>query len=115
MYRLFPDCASARPEAAFIGRRAKMLTLARTMMGDPAARHHRRAHGGPGADNRGRWLPNFCSPEGERVSVSDEQKLRSPMQISQRVYVMGHGHMVFEGTPSDLKANKLIRQEWLEV
>jgi branched-chain amino acid transport system ATP-binding protein len=29
--------------------------------------------------------------------------------------VMGHGHMVFEGTPDDLKKNKLIRQEWLEV
>ena len=34
---------------------------------------------------------------------------------SQRIYVMGHGHMVFHGTPDDLKANKLIRQEWLEV
>jgi branched-chain amino acid transport system ATP-binding protein len=31
------------------------------------------------------------------------------------VYVMGHGHMVFEGAPADLRANKLIRQEWLEV
>ncbi len=44
-----------------------------------------------------------------------EQKLTIALQISQRVYVMGHGHMVFEGTPDDLKANKLIRQEWLEV
>jgi branched-chain amino acid transport system ATP-binding protein len=31
------------------------------------------------------------------------------------VYVMGHGHMVFHGTPDELKANRLIRQEWLEV
>ena len=44
-----------------------------------------------------------------------EQKLTIALQISQRVYVMGHGHMVFEGTPDDLKKNKLIRQEWLEV
>ena len=44
-----------------------------------------------------------------------EQKLTIALQISQRVYVMGHGHMVFEGTPDNLKANKLIRQEWLEV
>jgi branched-chain amino acid transport system ATP-binding protein len=29
--------------------------------------------------------------------------------------VMGHGHMVFHGSPAELKANKLIRQEWLEV
>jgi branched-chain amino acid transport system ATP-binding protein len=44
-----------------------------------------------------------------------EQKLTIAMQISQRVYVMGHGHMVFQGTPDELKANRLIRQEWLEV
>jgi branched-chain amino acid transport system ATP-binding protein len=35
-----------------------------------------------------------------------EQKLTIAMQISQRVYVMGHGHMVFHGSPDDLKANK---------
>jgi branched-chain amino acid transport system ATP-binding protein len=44
-----------------------------------------------------------------------EQKLTIAMQISQRVYVMGHGHMVFHGTPDELRSNKLIRQEWLEV
>jgi len=44
-----------------------------------------------------------------------EQKLTIAMQISQRVYVMGHGHMVFDGTPDELRANKLVRQEWLEV
>jgi branched-chain amino acid transport system ATP-binding protein len=44
-----------------------------------------------------------------------EQKLTIALEISQRVYVMGHGHMVFEGTPEDLRRNKLIRQEWLEV
>ncbi|MCX7901526.1 MAG: ABC transporter ATP-binding protein, partial [Burkholderiaceae bacterium] len=36
-------------------------------------------------------------------------------EISQRVYVMGHGQMVFEGTPAELRNNKTIRQEWLEV
>ena len=29
--------------------------------------------------------------------------------------VMGHGRIVFEGTPSDLRANAYIRKEWLEV
>jgi branched-chain amino acid transport system ATP-binding protein len=37
------------------------------------------------------------------------------MQISQRIYVMGHGHMVFQGSPDELRSNRLIRQEWLEV
>ncbi|MEC4722982.1 ABC transporter ATP-binding protein, partial [Noviherbaspirillum sp. CPCC 100848] len=34
---------------------------------------------------------------------------------SQRVYVMGHGAIVFEGTPDELRANAAIRKEWLEV
>jgi branched-chain amino acid transport system ATP-binding protein len=37
------------------------------------------------------------------------------MRISQRLYVMGHGRIVFEGTPSDIDANADVRREWLEV
>jgi branched-chain amino acid transport system ATP-binding protein len=44
-----------------------------------------------------------------------EQKLAIALDISQRVYVMGHGHIVFEGTPRDLKGDSRVRQEWLEV
>ena len=44
-----------------------------------------------------------------------EQKLSIAMRISHRLYVMGHGRIVFEGTPADLRANDAIRKEWLEV
>ena len=44
-----------------------------------------------------------------------EQKLAIALDISQRVYVMGHGQIVFEGTPAELKADAKVRQEWLEV
>jgi branched-chain amino acid transport system ATP-binding protein len=44
-----------------------------------------------------------------------EQKLSIAMRISQRVYVMGHGRIVFEGTLAELKANQAVRREWLEV
>ena len=44
-----------------------------------------------------------------------EQKLSIAMRISHRVYVMGHGRIVFEGTPDQLKANPAVRKEWLEV
>jgi branched-chain amino acid transport system ATP-binding protein len=44
-----------------------------------------------------------------------EQKLTIAMRISHRVYVMGHGRMVFEGTPSELAANAEVRKAWLEV
>jgi branched-chain amino acid transport system ATP-binding protein len=44
-----------------------------------------------------------------------EQKLTIAMAISDRVLVMGHGRLVFEGSPDDLRADANTRQEWLEV
>ena len=44
-----------------------------------------------------------------------EQKLSIAMRISHRVYVMGHGRIVFEGTPAKLRENAAVRKEWLEV
>ena len=44
-----------------------------------------------------------------------EQKLTIAMRVSQRVYVMGHGQIVFEGTPDQLRSAPDIRREWLEV
>ena len=42
-----------------------------------------------------------------------EQKLAIALDISDRVYVMGHGAVVFEGTPEQLRANEKVREEWL--
>ncbi|MBT3626607.1 MAG: ABC transporter ATP-binding protein, partial [Rhodospirillaceae bacterium] len=44
-----------------------------------------------------------------------EQKLTIALHISARIYVMGHGRIVFEGKPEDLRDNADIRKEWLEV
>jgi branched-chain amino acid transport system ATP-binding protein len=44
-----------------------------------------------------------------------EQKLTIALQISERCYVMGHGSIVFEGSPAELRANREVRKEWLEV
>ena len=44
-----------------------------------------------------------------------EQKLSITRRISHRVYVMGRGRIVFEGTPAELKANQAVRREWLEI
>ena len=44
-----------------------------------------------------------------------EQKLTIAMTISDRALVMGHGSIVFDGTPDSLRANAEIRKEWLEV
>jgi branched-chain amino acid transport system ATP-binding protein len=44
-----------------------------------------------------------------------EQKLAIAMDVSDRCYVIGHGSVVFEGSPTVLRQNDAIRQEWLEV
>jgi branched-chain amino acid transport system ATP-binding protein len=44
-----------------------------------------------------------------------EQKLTIALEISSRCYVMGHGSIVFEGTPAELRAHDEVRKEWLEV
>ncbi len=117
-YRLFPRLRErARTEAGVLsGGEQQMLTLARTMMGDPELIIIDEPTEGL-APMMVELVAQFLRQLKERgVSVLlIEQKLTIAMQISQRIYVMGHGHMVFEGTPDDLKANRLIRQEWLEV
>ena len=44
-----------------------------------------------------------------------EQKLTIALEVSERCLVMGHGQIVFEGTPADLRADAYVRMEWLEV
>lgn len=118
MYRLFPRLRErARTEAGVLsGGEQQMLTLARTMMGDPELVIIDEPTEGL-APMIVQMVAGFLQHLKEcGISVLlIEQKLTIAMQISQRIYVMGHGHMVFHGTPADLKANKLIRQEWLEV
>ena len=42
-------------------------------------------------------------------------RLTIAMKISRRLYVMGHGRIVFEGTPAELAVHGAVRKEWLEV
>lgn len=118
MYQLFPRLRERRHTQAGVlsGGEQQMLTLARTMMGDPEFVIIDEPTEGL-APMIVELVANFLRTLKERGTsvLLIEQKLTIALQISQRVYVMGHGHMVFEGTPDELKANKLIRQEWLEV
>ena len=44
-----------------------------------------------------------------------EQKLTIALEVADRCLVMGHGQIVFEGTPEDLRRDAAVRKEWLEV
>jgi len=118
MYQLFPRLAERRNTQAGVlsGGEQQMLTLARTMMGDPELVIIDEPTEGL-APRIVQLVADFLRALGRRgISVLlIEQKLTIALEVSQRAYVMGHGHMVFEGTPQALRENRLIRQEWLEV
>jgi branched-chain amino acid transport system ATP-binding protein len=118
VWRLFPRLQerARTPAGVLSGGEQQMLTLARTMMGEPELVIIDEPTEGLApmvVDLVGRFLLELRD-RGLSILLI-EQKLTIAMQISQRVYVMGHGHMVFDGTPDELRTNKLVRQEWLEV
>ncbi|AVA35986.1 ABC transporter ATP-binding protein [Cupriavidus metallidurans] len=118
MYQMFPRLKEREntPAGVLSGGEQQMLTLCRTLMGDPDLVLIDEPTEGL-APMIVTLVGDFLKTLKERgISVLlIEQKLAIALDISQRVYVMGHGHIVFEGTPVELKANAQIRKEWLEV
>lgn len=118
MYRMFPRLKERQHTQAGVlsGGEQQMLTLCRTLVGDPDLIMIDEPTEGL-APKIVELVAQFLKTLKERgISVLlVEQKLAIALDISQRVYVMGHGHIVFEGTPRDLRENAQIRKEWLEV
>ncbi|MES2537936.1 MAG: ABC transporter ATP-binding protein [Pseudomonadota bacterium] len=118
MYRLFPVLKERRFTHAGVlsGGEQQMLTLCRTLMGDPDLIMIDEPTEGLApkiVELVGEYLKEL---KNRGISVLlVEQKLAIALEISQRVYVMGHGAIVFEGSPLDLLANAAVRKEWLEV
>jgi branched-chain amino acid transport system ATP-binding protein len=118
MYQLFPRLKERQHTAAGVmsGGEQQMLTLCRTLMGDPELIMIDEPTEGLApkiVELVGEYLREL---KNRGVSVLlVEQKLAIALDISDRVYVMGHGQIVFEGTPAELKANEVVRKEWLEV
>ena len=104
------------PAGVLSGGEQQMLTLCRTLMGDPDLVMVDEPTEGL-APKVVAQVGAFLSEIRQRgVSVLlVEQKLTIALEISQRLYVMGRGRIVFEGTPADLRANNAVRKEWLEV
>jgi branched-chain amino acid transport system ATP-binding protein len=118
MYRLFPRLKErAQTEAGVLsGGEQQMLTLCRTLMGDPDIIMIDEPTEGlaPKIVELVAEYLNALKARGVSVLLV-EQKLTIALRISQRCYVMGHGSIVFEGTPAALLADADIRREWLEV
>ena len=118
MYALFPRLKERAdtPGGVLSGGEQQMLTLCRTLMGDPDFVMIDEPTEGL-APKIVELVGGFLQEVKNRgVSILlIEQKLAIALDISQRVYLMGHGRIVFEGTPADLRSNEAVRKEWLEV
>jgi len=117
-WRLFPQLKERAdaPGGALSGGEQQMLTICRTLMGDPDLIMVDEPTEGlaPQMVERIGELLQEIARRGISILLV-EQRLVIAMRISHRVYVMGHGRIVFEGTPAELLANEGIRREWLEV
>jgi branched-chain amino acid transport system ATP-binding protein len=118
MYAMFPRLKERQHTEAGVlsGGEQQMLTLCRTLMGDPDLIMIDEPTEGlaPKIVEQVAQYLNELKRRGVSVLLV-EQKLTIALEISQRCYVMGHGRIVFEGTPTELKSNAYIRKEWLEV
>ena len=118
VFRLFPNLDARQDTAAGVlsGGEQQMLTMCRTLMGDPDLILIDEPTEGlaPKLVEQVGLLLEEIARRGVSILLV-EQKLTIALKICSRLYVMGHGRIVFEGTPADLHANAAVRQEWLEV
>jgi len=98
------------------GGEQQMLTMCRTLMGDPDFVMIDEPTEGlsPQMVQKVAEVLKEIAKRGISTLLV-EQKLSIAMDIADRVYVMGHGQVVFEGTPAELKLRDDVRKEWLEV
>ena len=118
VFRLFPNLAERQNTLAGVlsGGEQQMLTICRTLMGDPDLILIDEPTEGlaPRLVEQVGALLKEIADRGVSIFLI-EQKLTIALQISHRLYVMGHGRIVFSGTPGDISERADIRREWLEV
>lgn len=104
------------PAGVLSGGEQQMLTLCRTMMGNPSLLLVDEPTEGLAPMVVTQVAAFLCEMQKRGVSILlVEQKLAIALDVSQRLYVLGHGRVVFSGTPQELRANPAVRKEWLEV
>lgn len=118
MLDLFPQLRERAdsPGGVLSGGEKQMLTMCRTLMGDPDLIMVDEPTEGLAPRIVGQVRDLLLEMVRRGVSVLlVEQKLTIALKISHRVLVMGHGQIVFEGAPEELGRNSTVRSEWLEV
>ena len=118
MFRMFPNLGERAdvPGGVLSGGEQQMLCMCRTLMGDPELIMIDEPTEGLApklVEQVGELLQEIAS-RGVAILLV-EQKLTIALRISHRLYVMGHGQIVYEGTPDSLLLADDVRREWLEV
>lgn len=118
MFAMFPNLGERADVAGGVlsGGEQQMLCMCRTLMGDPELIMIDEPTEGLApkvVEQVGQLLQEIASRGVSILLV--EQKLTIALRISQRLYVMGHGQIVYEGTPASLMQADDVRREWLEV
>lgn len=118
LFELFPMLRARENTAGGVlsGGEQQILAICRTLMGDPDLVMVDEPTEGlsPQVVVVVRDLLERIAGNGVAILLI-EQRLTIALAISHRLYVMGHGRIVFEGTPQDLRGNEGVRREWLEV
>ncbi|HEY4079416.1 MAG TPA: ABC transporter ATP-binding protein [Burkholderiaceae bacterium] len=118
MFDYFPRLKERRNTLAgsLSGGEQQMLTMCRSLLGNPRVILIDEPTEG--------LAPKIVAQVGECITdmqrkglavVLVEQKLAIALKVSNRVCVMGHGRIVFEGTPQALASNEALLAEWLAV
>ena len=118
MYALFPRLKERQHTEAGVlsGGEQQMLTLCRTLMGDPDLIMIDEPTEGLAPKIIEQVADYLRALKGRGIGVLlVEQKLTIALEVADRCLVMGHGQIVFEGTPQDLRRDAAVRKEWLEV
>jgi branched-chain amino acid transport system ATP-binding protein len=118
MFAWFPRLKERRNTRAgsLSGGEQQMLTMCRSLLGNPKVML---------VDEPTEGLaPKIVAAVGEFIRdmhrkgvavVLVEQKLAIALKVSTRVCVMGHGQIVFEGTPQQLASDEQLLADWLAV
>ena len=118
MYALFPRLKERQHTEAGVlsGGEQQMLTLCRTLMGDPDLIMIDEPTEGLAPKIIEQVAEYLRALKARGIGVLlVEQKLTIALEVADRCLVMGHGQIVFEGTPEDLRRDAAVRKEWLEV
>jgi branched-chain amino acid transport system ATP-binding protein len=118
MYGYFPHLRERRHTQAGMlsGGEQQMLTICRSLLGNPRVILVDEPTEGLApriVEVVTEVIRDICR-QGVAVLLV-EQKLTIALRVAERVYVMGHGQIVFEGTPAALRNAPEVRRNWLEV